>query len=178
MAAHAQEQQAERAGEQASRMPEARETRRSEEPPGPSLSPGERDRFERLLGHDLAGVKVHEDMRAAELADALGAEAFTVGRDIYVRTGGHRRGRERQRLLGHELAHVVQQARTGLALQPKLKITGTAADQARVAAPLNRGLFGRRVDIDRSTGNVTITTRGSPVPPKRPSRRWPTVSPR
>src|SRR5947209_4048623 len=112
-------------------------------------------------GQDQAGGEADRPLAGAHVADSLGAEAFTVGCDIYLgkQTSGLGK-RHFNRLLGHELAHVVQKARTGLALQPKLKITGTAANLARVAALLNRGLFGRRVDIDKATGNVTIASTG------------------
>ena len=59
------------------------------------------------------------------MAEALNADAFTVGRDIYFGAGKLQpRTTESDRLLAHELAHVVQQSHTGPALQPKLKITG------------------------------------------------------
>jgi len=111
------------------------------QPSDRALSTQERSFFEPRFGHDFSQVQIHSDARSAEMADALNAEAFTLGRDIYFGSGKYRpRTRETDRLLAHELAHVVQQSRTGPILQPKLKLTGSANLQARVAAVLNAGL--------------------------------------
>ena len=106
-----------------------------------ALSPRQRAFYEQHFGHDFSHVRIHTDARSADLADALNAEAFTFGRDIYLGAGSHRLGtREADGLLAHELAHVVQQSRTGRALQPKLKLTGAADLIARVVAVLNGAL--------------------------------------
>lgn len=90
------------------------------------------------------------------MADALNADAFTVGRDIYFGAGKWQpRTTESDRLLGHELAHVAQQSRTGPALQRKLKITGKAGDVSRAITLLNSGLQMYRVSVDAS-GDVSI----------------------
>jgi hypothetical protein len=53
---------------------------------------------------------VHADRAAATLADQVGARAFTHGTDIYFAAGAFDPdGPDGQRLIGHELAHVVQQ---------------------------------------------------------------------
>jgi len=64
--------------------------------------------MEGLLGRDLSSVRVHADSpRAAR----LGAVAFTEGLDVHVAPGRLRpETAAGRRLLGHELAHVVQQA--------------------------------------------------------------------
>ena len=62
------------------------------------------------FGHDFSAVRVHTDERAAAGADAIGATAYTLGRDIVFGSGRwapHTTGG--RRLLAHELAHVVQQ---------------------------------------------------------------------
>ena len=106
-----------------------------------TLSADERAFYEPRFGHDFSRVRIHDDVRAARMADAMGAEAFTYGRDIFFGAGMRKpRGGAGDRLMAHELAHVVQQSHTGPALQPKLKITGPADLQARAAALLNGGL--------------------------------------
>ena len=73
---------------------------------GQKLADEVRRRLEAALGADLASVRVHEDGSA----EALGAEAYTVGEDVHFAPGRFDPGSERgQALLGHELAHVVQQ---------------------------------------------------------------------
>lgn len=121
-----------------------------------ALSSQERAFFEPRFGHDFSRVRIHANARSAEMADAMNAHAFTVGRDIYFGAGMQQaRTAESQGILAHELAHVRQQARMGPVLQPKLKITGKASHLSRVVTLLNSGLLGSEVSIDKS-GNVTI----------------------
>ena len=69
--------------------------------------------MERRLGHDLRDVRVHDDERSAFAARAFGTRGFAVGRDVVL---GHPHD---ERLLAHELAHVVQQERRGPAGDPE-----------------------------------------------------------
>lgn len=72
--------------------------------------------MEARFGQGFAGVRIHADEPAAKSAEALGARAYTVGRDIVF--AAHRyvpASRDGKRLLAHELAHVVQQGRGGAA---------------------------------------------------------------
>ena len=79
---------------------------------GQPLPPAERGYFERRLGTDLGPVRVHP---GAPAATALGANAFAAGRDIGFAPGRYRPGtREGRRLLGHELAHVLEQGSRGV----------------------------------------------------------------
>lgn len=67
--------------------------------------------MEPRLRHDFTGVRVHTDARAAEAAHALGARAYTVGDHIMFGAGQYTpAGAAGERLLAHELTHVVQQA--------------------------------------------------------------------
>lgn len=62
------------------------------------------------FGHDFSQVRIHTDSRAAESAQALHAEAFTDGTDIVFKEGAFDLGSPYgQRLIAHELTHVVQQ---------------------------------------------------------------------
>jgi len=71
-----------------------------------------RSEMERTLGISLTGVRIHTDGVAAQAARALGAEAFTVGNDIFFASGKFAphtpAGRK---LLVHELTHVAQALR-------------------------------------------------------------------
>jgi len=63
---------------------------------------------ESLSGNDLSTVRVHDDAEAADLSNAVGAEAFTYGRDIFFGAGRHDpTSKQGLALLGHELGHVV-----------------------------------------------------------------------
>jgi hypothetical protein len=77
---------------------------------GAPLEPLTRDRFALQLGDRLADVRVHTDAGADALAHAVAARAFTTGSDVFFATGEYRPGSAGgDRLLAHELAHVVQQ---------------------------------------------------------------------
>ena len=85
---------------------------------GHPLAPEVRTQMERKLGADLSAVRVHHDRRAAESAESVGARAYAVGSDVVFNRGEFStRGETRRRLLAHELAHVVQQARGGAPLE-------------------------------------------------------------
>lgn len=74
---------------------------------GQPLSEKDRAFFELRFGHDCSRVRVHTDEKAAR---AVNARAFTVGGDGVFGMGEYAPGTsEGQRLLAHELAHVVQQ---------------------------------------------------------------------
>lgn len=77
---------------------------------GSPLEPSAQADMELSFGHDFSRVRVHADAEAAESARAVGALAYTVGRDVVFAGGRYAPGtREGRRLLAHELAHVVQQ---------------------------------------------------------------------
>jgi peptidoglycan/xylan/chitin deacetylase (PgdA/CDA1 family) len=66
--------------------------------------------FERAFGRSLADVRVHSDGAAASSARQLGGRAYTRGGEIIFGSGQFQpNSASGQRLLAHELAHVVQQ---------------------------------------------------------------------
>jgi len=76
---------------------------------GTSLDPGVRGRFEGDLG-PLGDVTVHTDDKADQLNRSVSARAFATGTDVYFAKGEYNPGSaEGDRLIAHELAHVVQQ---------------------------------------------------------------------
>ena len=77
---------------------------------GQPLDAGTRARMESRLGVDLSRVRIHADAQAARSAEAVDARAYTVGDDVVFASGEYSpRTADGQRLLAHELAHVVQQ---------------------------------------------------------------------
>lgn len=77
---------------------------------GQPLSPPLRGMFEPRFGHDFSAVRVHNGATAAQLTRAVGARAFTIGRDIVFGNGEYAPESDQGRhLLAHELTHVVQQ---------------------------------------------------------------------
>lgn len=78
--------------------------------PGQPLDPAIRGFFEPRFGHDFSQVRVHRDEQSAHAAEAINASAFTLGNSIWFGRGMYRpEAAFGQRLLAHELAHVVQQ---------------------------------------------------------------------
>lgn len=78
---------------------------------GQPLDPQSRAYFEPRFGVDFGAVRIHADASAAAAAQALRAQAFTLGRHIVFGEG--RYGPDSapgKRLLAHELTHVLQQA--------------------------------------------------------------------
>lgn len=86
-------------------------TRRSVADSGERLAPSLRQRLESVLGRDLGAVRIHAGLAAGREAQALGARAFTRGSDVFFSQGSFQpETRAGVGLLGHELAHVLQQS--------------------------------------------------------------------
>jgi len=78
---------------------------------GHPLEPETRAVMERHLARGFGQVRVHRDVPAARSAEAMGALSYTVGRDIVFAAGQYAPGTATgDRLIAHELAHVVQQS--------------------------------------------------------------------
>lgn len=72
-------------------------------------------KMEPKLGADLSSVKVHTGGESAKAAGEFGARAFTVGHDVHFGAGQYSPGtKEGDRLLAHELTHVVQGQHSGV----------------------------------------------------------------
>jgi hypothetical protein len=104
--------------------------------PGTPLPAATRAAVEAGFGEGFDDVRVHADAPARATADALGARAYTHGRDIYLGTGS---SPDDLWLMAHEGAHVIQQAgRAGLAQRAaggaSSSTTGGAAGGGAVAA--------------------------------------------
>ena len=78
---------------------------------GETLPAPVRSFMESRLGRDFSAVQVHRDEQADALARTVNARAFTLGNSIFfARSQYHPESPEGQRLLAHELTHVVQQS--------------------------------------------------------------------
>ena len=74
--------------------------------PGEPINSSTRNTLESRMGHDLSDVRVHNDSRAHEAANALNARAFTHQNDIWL---GRGESQHNLPLMAHEATHVVQQ---------------------------------------------------------------------
>jgi hypothetical protein len=92
-------------------LPDAARTPLAPPTEGRPLDPTMRHHFEARFGVDFARVRIHDDAAAHETTTRLGARAFTFGPHIVFGAGeyGGAGATARERLLAHELSHVVQQ---------------------------------------------------------------------
>ncbi|MEO7733263.1 MAG: DUF4157 domain-containing protein [Kofleriaceae bacterium] len=100
------------------------------------------------LGMDFSAVQIHEGPGAG----ALGARAYTQGNDVHFAPGEYQPGSQAgQMLLGHDLAHVVQQ-RQGR-VQATTQAKGVAVnDDAGLEREATRWGRGRRAASERMPG--------------------------
>lgn len=94
-----------------------------------ALSPGTRAFMEPRFGVDFGEVRLHTGSAAEAAADRLRARAFTYGRDIWLGRGAHEGD---QRLMAHELTHVVQQSGGAPRRISRQTIDATCADREEV----------------------------------------------
>src|SRR5665811_1226806 len=88
---------------------------------GQPLDTSTRAVMEPRFGHDFSRVRVHANSKATESANAVSALAYTVGQNVVFGEGQYAPGtRAGQKLLAHELAHVVQQSDNGIGSGIKL----------------------------------------------------------
>jgi len=84
--------------------------------PGNPLDPATRSFFESQFHHDFGQVRVHTGELASQSAEAINALAYTSGQDVVFANGEFApTTRSGQRLLAHELTHVLQQNAAGSA---------------------------------------------------------------
>ncbi|MDP9075324.1 MAG: DUF4157 domain-containing protein [Actinomycetota bacterium] len=77
---------------------------------GEPLEPSTRRSMEGALGADFHDVRVHTDTAASASAQAVQAHAYTVGTDVVFQSDQYQPDSpDGQRMLAHELTHVIQQ---------------------------------------------------------------------
>ena len=147
--------------------------------PAQRLDRDARAYFEPRFGRDFGDVRVHTGAEAAASARAVGALAYTVGRDVVFGGGQYAPASTRGRkLLAHELAHVVQQpgglaARSALRVDPADSPSEREADRMADAALGGREVQGgaaplavqRQADDGGSGGEAAPATPAAPGAP-------------
>jgi hypothetical protein len=133
--------------------------------PGQPLDASTRTFMEPRFGQDFSTVRVHTDEKAAGSARGVNALAYTVGRDVVFGAGMYTPGtREGQRLLGHELTHVVQQGKqapstSNLSIGP---VDDWLETQAEMSANAIVSHTGHSPILERRTNNILQRV---PAPP-------------
>ena len=81
---------------------------------GQPLEANTRAKMESSFGRDFSNVKIHTNGEADQLNRAMNAHAFTTGQDLFFRQGAYAPNNAAgQKLIAHELTHVVQQGHGG-----------------------------------------------------------------
>lgn len=97
--------------------------------PGQPLDQATQTSFEKRFKHDFSQVRVHADAQASESAGAVQAQAYTVGEHIAFAQGRYAPQTAAGKvLLGHELAHVVQQSASPETRPVPLGVTNSPAE--------------------------------------------------
>jgi len=116
--------------------------------------------MEMRFGHDFTRVQVHTDAQAAKSAQELNALAYTLGQHVVFGEGQYSpRTSAGQRLLAHELMHVVQQRAC------------TAHNDAIQRAP-NDAIEVTLVEVSRSESELLFYEYGIRLPGSAPSVRF------
>jgi Domain of unknown function (DUF4157)/Bacterial toxin 5 len=137
-----------------------RDLRRATAGGGIPLPDSTRASMERAFATDFTAVRVHTGPGAQDTAAALHARALTAGTDIVFHSGAYRPGTHGgDRLLAHELAHVVQQAR-GLSNAP---IDGGATDPSERAASLGADHASLAAEHEAHSA-AALAVKGAPIP--------------
>jgi hypothetical protein len=146
-------------------------------------------RMGRSFGSDFSSVRVHE----GDHATAMGALAYTQGTDIHFAPGQYQpTSQSGQQLIGHELAHVVQQSQGRVAATTQAKGVDMnddsslehEADEAgaraarrepagmsggltgnAIAGPMQRKVIQRNAEVPTHYGKFRILPAGSRMEP-------------
>jgi hypothetical protein len=129
-----------------------------------------RQRMESAFGSDFSDVRVHQ----GPSADSLGALAFTQGRDIHFAPGRYNpASAEGQRVIAHELTHVVQQ-RQGRVAVPSgggIPLNADASLESEADALGARAVQGESVAMPRTSSGFRATA-GLPATPPIQGKSW------
>ena len=122
---------------------------------GQPLEGGVRSEMERRFDHSFGNVRVHDDSQALSSASSVSAKAYTVGSQI-VLGGQVSSGFGAERILAHELAHVVQNERFGVVNNQRISQNRDPAElEAHGAA--TRGLSGSSAFISTAPSAAIAT---------------------
>ena len=121
---------------------------------GRALDPPTRGSMENQFGRDFSHVRVHRDAPLEAIAPGLDAYAVTRGSNIYLAPGADAPNPSFDRhLLGHELAHVVQNESSG----PAASAANLEAEADQVAVNIAAG---RRVNVAQSSNEPVLAISG------------------
>lgn len=124
---------------------------------GRALPDALRSFFEPRFGYDLGFLRIHTDEQAVRAANAVGARAFCLGRDLVFGDGAFSpASREGKTLLAHEIAHALED---GPAQATTLQCTYTCnswtpVDDARTQRIIDEAMAFSGNDVSGALGHV------------------------
>ena len=125
--------------------------------PGTSLPQTLLEPLEKQLGTELSGVRVHTSASSQHAAQALQANAYTVGQDIHFASGKYAPDTSSgQRLIAHEVAHTVQQQDASAGPQTELEVS-----QPGDAHEVEADSFADAFMGDKASSELTPVSTGS-----------------
>jgi hypothetical protein len=143
---------------------------------GRPLDGATRAYFEPRFGNDFGDVRVHTGASAEQSARDVSADAYTVGHDIVLGAGRSASGTpEGQRLMAHELTHVVQQTAAGPSLQRDPKPDARADDKSKDTDPKLTPFVSADLvqEIKRDNETWMLTINGHSDPDRARHLIWP-----
>ena len=128
---------------------------------GRSMPEAVQSKMEGAFNADFSNVKVHE----GEKAPSVGALAYTQGSDIHFAPGQYQpNSQSGQELLGHELAHVVQQSQGRVSATGQAKGVALNDDSAlEREADVQGAMAARGQRVDGTAGPTTQANADSSV---------------
>ena len=128
---------------------------------GEPLPPSSRNFFEQRFGHDFSRVRIHSDDRAAQSAKGIHAQAYTTGPHIVFGAGRYSPDTQAgQRLLAHELTHVIQQ---GGGQQRVMRAPDDLTEKAHYPTTEERGKVKEAFDPQQAAAVASGSTTVDPV---------------
>lgn len=124
---------------------------------GRPLDDGTRAFMESQFGYDFGSVRVHTDAKAVASAGSVNALAYTVGSDIVLGAGAPAQETSAgQKLLAHELTHVVQQS-GGSGPQQLQRWSLTNCDKTQ-SAPVEKAFAQSSADLSKAVSILAPPT--------------------
>ena len=141
---------------------------------GKPMEPGLEARMSESFGVDFSGVRIHTGRSSRQMNNELHSRAFTHGMNIHFNAGEYQPDNSSgQRLMAHELTHVVQQ-NGGLARKPVTqKSQGSGLAQAKMRGPVVssvsrptihrkfKGTDGKKVKMTNKAGKIAFTSKNA-----------------
>ncbi|HXS36554.1 MAG TPA: DUF4157 domain-containing protein [Flavipsychrobacter sp.] len=122
---------------------------------GSPLSKSTQQFFQSKMGYDFSNVRIHNSHEASESARSINAKAYTVDNHIVFKEGQYNPDtHEGQKLLAHELTHVIQEpdnAMRQVDAPDEMEVMAPMVTTGRGSSTSNQRNFGTSVNVQGHT---------------------------